>query len=139
MRADFTKWFEDWKQACGKWNNSMHGGARDAWDHQQVRVAALEAELGAARAKLEGLELHQGDELPWWYPVKTDEAWLERIREENPEMADITDKMVRFLYADGAKYTCLSDEPRVGSKHFDCIADAYLDLVKAISSTGDDS
>ena len=139
MEADFTKWFEDWKQACGKWNNSMHGGARDAWDHQQVRVAALEAELGVAREQLKGAGMDGPGELPWWYPKRTDQVWLDRIRGDYPDNAGRSDEELREIYADGSRYATLWDHTGDALEQFEKLADAYLDLVKAIGSTGDDS
>ena len=71
IQSDFQTWFADQVQGGDEWTGLERIAARDAWDHQQARVAALEAELGAAREKLRSAQADAGERRPWWQPVRT--------------------------------------------------------------------
>lgn len=64
---------------------------------------------------------------PWWWPVKTDEAWLARVRDDYPENAHLSDEELREEYADGAKYQTLWDHTADAYEEYEKLADFVLD------------
>ena len=72
-------------------------------------------------------------EQPWWFPVETDAAWVERVRQDYPEQtAGKDDHWVRVKYADGAKYQVLWDHLGDAYEQFEALADAYIDLARKV-------
>ncbi len=69
--------------------------------------------------------------IPYWFPVKTDEKWIARVRSDFPEdTKDMADEYIRELYADGWKYADNWDNLQDARDSYEQLADAYLELIK---------
>lgn len=65
---------------------------------------------------------------PYWYPERTDDAWLARIREDYPERSDWDDESLREYFADGQKYATTWDHIGDAYNDYEPLADAFLNL-----------
>ena len=72
------------------------------------------------------------EEKPWWWPVLTDEAWCNEMRQEFSEEIeeDDDDETIRGDYANGMKYANTWDHTGDAAEEHEKLADAFLKLVE---------
>ena len=68
---------------------------------------------------------------PYWFPVRTDAAWIERIRADYPDAtAELGDDAIRDKYAEGWKYADTWDHLGDARDAYEKLADAYIRLLE---------
>lgn len=75
--------------------------------------------------------MNNGTGKPWWFPQLTDEAWCEKMREDYPYKAHLSDEEIRSHFAQGLKYATMWGHVRDAYSEYEELANAYLELLKA--------
>lgn len=76
-------------------------------------------------------------EKPYWYPVLCDKEYFDRLREDYPENAHMSDEELHEYYNDGLKYQILWDHIGDAYEDYEPLADEFLRL-KAMIPEGAD-
>lgn len=74
-------------------------------------------------------------EKPYWYPVRVDEDYFKRLRDDYPEKAHLSDEALNDYFNDGREFSILWDH--VGDAYDDYVplANAFLDMYNALWET----
>lgn len=75
-------------------------------------------------------------DFPYWWPERTDEKWIKRIRKDYPDSTSMmSDEAIRYEYAHDARYADVWDH--VGDARWDYaqLADAFLSLFESLTDS----
>lgn len=63
---------------------------------------------------------------PWWFPKICDKTYFDRLREDYPDNAHMTDDELSDYYNNGRKYSITWDHVGDAYAEYEKLADAYL-------------
>ena len=67
-------------------------------------------------------------ETPWWWPVRADKNWMQRIRDDYPEATGLDDDEIAEKYADGWPFADTWDHLGDAREEYQPVAEELLAL-----------